>query len=98
MLHLDVHLAIALDGGCEIVSSGTLPVVCFRPADRIDAFELSQRLRLRGFVVPAYEMPDGSDGDRVLRVVVHERFDAALVNRLADAIEGASSELSADAA
>src|SRR5262249_6836866 len=42
----------------RVVSDLVLPVVCWRSVS-VDAFELSRRLRARGFVVPAYAMPDG---------------------------------------
>jgi glutamate decarboxylase len=89
-------LAARIDAGgaCRVASDLVLPVVCFRP-EGVDALELSRRLRARGFVVPAYAMPEGGEGegDVVLRVVVHERFDLGLVTRLADAIDAVCAEL-----
>ena len=51
----------------ELVSDLELSIVCFRPAasSGVDATELSRRLRDRGWVVPAYGMPEGGEGDTV---------------------------------
>jgi len=98
------ELAGALSGGLarasafELVSDLRLPVVCFRPkaGSGVDPCALSARLRGRGWVVPAYRMPEGGEGDVVLRVVVHERFDANMVSDLGRAIEEALAELCAE--
>ncbi len=82
-------------GNVELVSDLELPVVCFRPraGSGVDPFELSRLLRTRGWVVPAYSMPEGGEGDTILRVVVHERFDWSMVSGLASAIEDTCNEI-----
>jgi len=67
--------ALAQLPGVDVVAAGDdLPVVCFRLADDIgfDVFALSDRLRLRGWVVPAYRMAADAESVAVLRVVVRE--------------------------
>jgi hypothetical protein len=61
--------------GIEIVAAGTdLPLVCLRFAADVQfsVFDLSDRLRLRGWVVPAYRMAADAESVAVLRVVVRE--------------------------
>ena len=61
--------------GIEIVAAGTdLPLVCLRFASDVtfSVFDLSDRLRLRGWVVPAYRMAADAESVAVLRVVVRE--------------------------
>jgi len=58
----------------ELVShGGELPVFAFRTADHVDrysVYDISETLRIRGWIVPAYKMPKGLDDMSVLRVVV----------------------------
>jgi glutamate decarboxylase len=61
--------------GVELVAGGTdLPVVCLRIDDSLpfSVFDLSDRLRLRGWVVPAYRMAADAESVSVLRIVVRE--------------------------
>jgi glutamate decarboxylase len=61
--------------GIDIVAAGTdLPVVCLRLADDVEfsVFDLSDRLRLRGWIVPAYRMAADAQSVAVLRIVVRE--------------------------
>jgi glutamate decarboxylase len=61
--------------GLEIVARGSdLPVVCVRLADDLpfSVFDLSDRLRMRGWVVPAYRMAADAESVVVLRIVVRE--------------------------
>ena len=61
--------------GIQIVAAGTdLPVVCLQLADDVpfSVFDLSDRLRLRGWVVPAYRMAADAQSVAVLRIVVRE--------------------------
>jgi hypothetical protein len=65
--------------GLEIVTGGTdLPVVCVRLADDVpfSVFDLADRLRLRGWVVPAYRMAAEAQAVAVLRIVVREGLSA----------------------
>ncbi|HET8560366.1 MAG TPA: glutamate decarboxylase [Marmoricola sp.] len=75
-----VHLATAVAAMPEltVLTGGTdLPVVCFSldPAvTKYDAFDVSRKLRERGWLVPAYTMPPNREDLTVLRVVVRNGF------------------------
>jgi glutamate decarboxylase len=75
-----VHIADALRGMPEfrVISDGTeLPVVCFSMSDTVskyDVFDVSRKLRERGWLVPAYPMPPRREDLAVLRVVVRNGF------------------------
>jgi glutamate decarboxylase len=61
--------------GVTVVAGGTdLPVVCLRLSEDMpfSVFDLSDRLRLRGWVVPAYGMAADAESVSVLRIVVRE--------------------------
>ncbi|HEX4467098.1 MAG TPA: glutamate decarboxylase [Solirubrobacteraceae bacterium] len=70
----------------EIVSDGSLfPIVAVRAGDpqALDLQELSQRLRERGWIVPAYTLPPDAEDITVLRMVVKENFSHDMVELLA---------------
>ncbi|MGZ4437793.1 MAG: glutamate decarboxylase, partial [Nocardioidaceae bacterium] len=75
-----VHLATALQGMPEfdVISDGReLPVVTFsvgKGVTKYDAYDVSRKLRERGWLVPAYTMPPKRDDLSVLRVVVRNGF------------------------
>jgi len=74
------HLARAVDDMPEfdLVTDGTdLPVVCFamnREVTKYDVYDVSRKLRERGWLVPAYTMPPKREDLAVLRVVVRNGF------------------------
>jgi glutamate decarboxylase len=75
--HVARYLAaeIAAMGPFELLSDGSeLPVLAFRLADPVAAgysvFDLSERLRQRGWLVPAYTFPANLQDMAVLRIVV----------------------------
>jgi glutamate decarboxylase len=73
--------------GIEIVTAGTdLPVVCLRLAADVpySVFDLSERLRLRGWVVPAYRMAADAESVAVLRIVVREGLSRDMAQCLVD--------------
>jgi glutamate decarboxylase len=83
------HLAaeIAAIGPFELLSDGSdLPVLTFRLADPAAAgysvFDLSERLRLRGWLVPAYTFPENMQDTAVLRIVVRNGFSRDLADLL----------------
>jgi glutamate decarboxylase len=89
------HLAreIAAMGPFELLSDGSeLPVVAFKL--RGDAgqaaqapytvFDLSERLRQRGWLVPAYTFPQNMQDTAVLRLVVRNGFGPELARLLLD--------------
>ena len=74
------HVAEALDAMPEfdVITRGTdLPVVAFslrRDVSKYDVYDVSRKLRERGWLVPAYTMPPKRDDLAVLRVVVRNGF------------------------
>jgi glutamate decarboxylase len=78
---------IAGMGPFELLSDGTdLPVLAFQLRDPGEAgytvFDLSERLRQRGWLVPAYTFPDNMTGTAVLRIVVRNGFSSDLAESL----------------
>jgi glutamate decarboxylase len=75
-----VHIAEALRAmpGFRVIAGGTdLPVVCFAMSETVttyDVFDVSRKLRERGWLVPAYQMPPKREDLAVLRVVVRNGF------------------------
>ena len=75
-----VHVADALRAMPEfrVIADGTdLPVVCFAMSEAVtkyDVFDVSRKLRERGWLVPAYTMPPKREDLAVLRVVVRNGF------------------------
>ncbi len=83
------HLAaqIAAIGPFELLSDGSdLPVLAFRLSDPAAAgysvFDLSERLRQRGWLVPAYTFPENMQDTAVLRIVVRNGFSRDLADLL----------------
>ena len=69
----------------EVISDGSkLPVVAFKLSKDFGytEFDISAALRIYGWQVPAYTMPDGAQDISVLRVVVREGFSADLARSL----------------
>jgi len=64
----------------------SFPVVVVRAKDpeRDDVYKLSDRLRERGWIVPAYSMPPNAEHVEVLRMVVKESFSRDMVDLLLD--------------
>jgi len=62
----------------EVVTDGSeLPVVTFMVSDQVTkftVFDMSRKLRERGWLVPAYTMPPNREDMAVLRVVVRNGF------------------------
>jgi glutamate decarboxylase len=88
---------IAKLGPFELVSDGSaIPVFAFKMKKdaKYTVFELSDRLRMGGWQVPAYTMPEGAEDVAVLRVVVREGFSRDMADELLDAIRKADDHLS----
>lgn len=83
---------------------GHLPVVAFALAgnQRFTVFDLSEKLRGRGWIVPAYTMAPNAEEIAVLRVVVREGFSRDMADMLLDdirhSIESLDSQPSAQVA
>jgi len=78
---------IAAMGPFELLSDGSeLPVLAFRLADPAavgyTVFDLSERLRQRGWLVPAYTFPANLQDLAVLRIVVRNGFSQDLAGLL----------------
>jgi glutamate decarboxylase len=89
---------IAELGPFELVSDGgELPVFAFRLRDEVDAytvFDLSETLRIKGWLVPAYHMPPALQDVAVLRIVVRNGFSRDLAEMLLDDLRWAVARLS----
>jgi glutamate decarboxylase len=95
---LTVHTAgkVAELGPFELVSDGTaIPVFAFslKPGAAYTVFDVSDRLRMGGWQVPAYTMPEAAADVAVMRVVVREGFSYDLAEDLAQALGEATDYL-----
>lgn len=91
-----MHLANDLEktGLFEVLHNGsTLPVISWRVKPGSNAsfncFQLSERLRMRGWQVPAYSMPDNITDTVIMRVVVKEGMSRELAELLMEDIQRA---------
>jgi glutamate decarboxylase len=81
-----VHMSgqIAKMGPFELITGGRdLPVFAFKladPAASYTVFDLSERLRTRGWLVPAYTFPENLTDTAVLRVVIRNGFSKDLAD------------------
>jgi glutamate decarboxylase len=77
---------IAAMGPFELLSDGSeLPVFAFRiarPAASYTVFDVSERLRQRGWLVPAYTFPPDLQDMAVIRIVVRNGFSMDLADAL----------------
>src|SRR5580692_11501409 len=75
-------------GQFDLLSDGSdLPVFAFKLRDDVDkysVFDISERLRMRGWQVPAYTFPDNLSDMSVMRIVVRNGFSMDLANLLLD--------------
>jgi glutamate decarboxylase len=85
-----MHLSstIAGLGPFELLTDGSdLPVFAFKLREGVtgySVFDLSDRLRMRGWQVPAYTFPAALEDTAVLRIVVRNGFSMDLANLLLD--------------
>ena len=77
------------------VSKPQLPILTFAiKGDRgFNEFDLSARLRQRGWIVPAYTLPAAVENTRLLRIVIKENFSRDLAERLLTDLCDAFTEL-----
>jgi glutamate decarboxylase len=83
----------AIDGLTLFNDPKRCPIVVVRAEDpeRIDLTLISQLLRERGWIVPAYTLPPDAEHINVLRMVVKENFSRDMVELLAhDALAAAA--------
>lgn len=71
---------------------GQLPVVTFALKDtvRVTVFEVSEKLRERGWIVPAYTMAPNAESIAVLRIVVREGFTRDMADMLLEDFQRAA--------
>ena len=75
-----MHLSgeIAKLGPFELLSDGSdLPVFAFKLRDDVtgySVFDISERLRMRGWQVPAYTFPENLTDMAVMRIVIRNGF------------------------
>ncbi|OPX85738.1 MAG: Glutamate decarboxylase [Pelotomaculum sp. PtaB.Bin104] len=84
------YLANKLTGSgiFELVNNLELPIITFRFKKTPDfaPFQLSQKLRERGWMLPAYNLPENADDMTVMRVVVRETFSRDMAETFYDDI------------
>ena len=82
-------------GHFELLSDGSaIPVFAFSVIDgtTFSVFNISDKLRERGWQVPAYTMPEGAEDVAVLRVVVREGFSRDMATMLLDDLKNVVEE------
>ncbi len=88
---------IAAIGPFELISgAGGIPAFAFRLSEDVDAFtvyDVSETLRIKGWLVPAYRMPPAMQDIDVLRVVVRNDFSHDLAGMLLDDLRWAVERL-----
>jgi glutamate decarboxylase len=72
-------------GPFELISDGSaIPVFAFKAREGLpySVFDISDKIRQKGWQLPAYTMPEGAEDVAVLRVVVREGFSRDLADSL----------------
>jgi glutamate decarboxylase len=86
-------------GDFRLITRGDqLPVFAFTTAEHVtayDVFDISRRLRERGWLVPAYTFPENREDLAVLRVVCRNGFSRDLADLLTDELQRLLPELRA---
>jgi glutamate decarboxylase len=83
-----MHLSNSIEkiGPFELLTHGDeLPVFAFRlksDVNHFTLFDLSDRLRQRGWQVPAYKLPKNLEDQIVMRIVVKENFSRDMADML----------------
>ncbi|WP_432123953.1 glutamate decarboxylase [Streptomyces sp. C10-9-1] len=86
----------ALEDFRLLTQGDQLPVFAFTTADGVgsfDVFDVSQRLRERGWLVPAYTFPANREDLSVLRIVCRNGFSVDLADLLLDDLDQVLPEL-----
>ncbi len=86
-------------GPFELLSDGSaIPVFAFKVKDDTPytVYDLSDKLRERGWQVPAYTMPDNATDIAVLRIVIREGFNRDLATMLLEDISKAVEHFTAN--
>ncbi|AZQ61193.1 glutamate decarboxylase [Flammeovirga pectinis] len=80
-------------GHFELLSDGSsIPVFAFSvlPGANFTVYDMSSRLRERGWLVPAYTMPAEIEDKAVLRIVIREGFNSDMGEMLLEDIKNAA--------
>jgi glutamate decarboxylase len=79
---------LVASGMFKLLSDLILPIVAFRfkKSPEFSPFQLSQKLRERGWMLPAYRLPENAESITALRVVVKESFSRNMADILANDI------------
>jgi len=97
----ELERRLTASGRFELLNDARyLPVVVVRPSEAeggVDVFELSERLRERGWIVPAYTLPPNAESVAVLRMVVKENFSRDMAEMLDEDIERALAKMAGKA-
>ncbi len=99
MMDNATYLATRLKESGEFIVTNEnrqIPVVTFRFAreEKFSLFDLSYRIRERGWIVPAYSLPKDAQDVTIMRVVIRENFTKNLVDIFVDDILNAKKALS----
>jgi glutamate decarboxylase len=92
-----LEATLTASGRFELLNDARyLPVVVVQATEKdggVDVFELSERLRERGWIVPAYTLPPNAESVSVLRMVVKENFSRDMADMLSEDIDAALAKL-----
>ncbi len=75
--------SIVKSGSFELLNGARhIPVVTFKQKEKkkFTLFDLSYKLRERGWIVPAYSLPPEANDTTIMRVVVRENFTSDMVD------------------
>jgi glutamate decarboxylase len=88
MMRNSQYLARKLEnsGKFEVINKeGMFPLVTVSLKDEeFTVFQLSEKLRQKGWIVPAYTLPENAEDVAVMRMVVKENFGREMVDLLVD--------------
>jgi glutamate decarboxylase len=72
-----------------------LPILALRVKDKKEftVFQMSDKLRERGWIVPAYSLPPNAEQVEVLRIVIKENFSRDMAGMLIEDMHRFSKEL-----
>ncbi|AKB78420.1 Glutamate decarboxylase [Methanosarcina horonobensis HB-1 = JCM 15518] len=94
ILDVSQDLAEKVDrlGRFEMLNKGErLPIIAFRQKEKAgySLLQLSHKLRERGWIVPAYCLPENAEDIEIMRIVVRENFTPDMAAILVDDLEKA---------
>ncbi|NME66917.1 glutamate decarboxylase [Flammeovirga aprica] len=90
---MKISEAVEKLGYFELLSDGsTIPVFAFSVKEGLNfsVYDISSKLRERGWLVPAYTMPADTEDVAVLRIVVREGFNSDMATMLISDIQKAA--------